>query len=542
MFSRLWLCLALVGLIAVPSAARSAPAAEKKAKSPALVVRVQSVDVLLNNFRYLADLVGFGEQAKQIEGIVGGPKLLEGIDAKRPLALYASFGDAGIFDSTAVALIPITEEKAFLDLIDKLGAKTTKDKDGLYTISDDKLPVPVYFRFANKYAYVTAQNENAIAKDKLLLPSAVLPEGKLPLASVTLRIDQIPENLRDIAVGQVEDKFKAAKDENKDNETPAQHAAKVAILDRFEKNIISAIKDGRDLSARLDVDQKTKELTAELGLTAKGDSTVGKFITELGQAKSVVAGLVGRNSIGHFAIDIPNDAKMAEAIQNALKDSFKQIIAQEADAGKKAVLVKLYEDSIEPALRVTDLDGSIDLRGPHKGGRYTIVGGVKVANGPKTEKAIRDVITTVQPKTDEVVKFDAEKAGDVSIHRIAAKAIPAEAKQKLGDGDAYFAVRSDALMFAVGEDGLAALKEALEAPPKAGKAINVELSVARLAQAMSDQRPEAPKAAAKAFGDDKDNDTVRLSLEGGRELKLRFVVKTPVLTFFHQMQSAAEGK
>src|SRR4051794_40884347 len=118
MLSRVLPCLAVLGFVVLPAAAAPVEAGKEKPKTPALIVRAQSVDVLLNNFRYLAGLVGRDEEAKQLTGILGGPKVLEGIDAKRPLALYVIFGEAGLADITAVGIIPITEEKSFLGLIE----------------------------------------------------------------------------------------------------------------------------------------------------------------------------------------------------------------------------------------------------------------------------------------------------------------------------------------------------------------------------------------------------------------------------------------
>src|SRR5262245_45522458 len=89
---------ALLCLIAVPAVAYPDSVAEQ-AKKPGLVVRVQSIDELLANVRYLAGLVGQEEQAKQIEGFLksmAGPKGLEGIDTKRPIGLYGNFGPNGI--------------------------------------------------------------------------------------------------------------------------------------------------------------------------------------------------------------------------------------------------------------------------------------------------------------------------------------------------------------------------------------------------------------------------------------------------------------
>jgi len=543
MFRRFLPCAALLGLVALPAVVR--PAEEKKAVTPGVVVRVQSLDELMNNFRYLAALVGKEEEAKQLEGVLkakaGGPKGLEGIDAKRPMALYGVFSEAGIENSTAVALVPIADEKAFLGLIENLGYKAEKDKDGVYLVSGDNLKAPVYFRFAHKHAYLTAMNKDALDKDKILPPGAVLPAGKGPVLSVSVRIDQVPEKVRKLAIDQVEAQLNTAKDEKKDAETPAQHAAKVEIIDLVKKCMVSVIEDGGELALRFDVDQKAKELSAELALSGRDGTTLAKKISALGKTKSVVAGLVAPDSVMNFLVNFPNEEKLAEAMQALIKDEIGKGIAKENDPEKKARLEKLYK-ALEPALKFTDADWALDLRGPHKNDLYTGVVGIKVADGPTLEKALRNVFKEFPDELRGLIKLDADKAGDVAIHRIELPFADENFKKSFGDGPAYLAVRSDAAFLVVGDAALEALKGALKVEPKVGKPLRAEASLARIAEAMAKEKPEAPRAAAKAFGKDKDADKLRVSLEAGHELKIRFVMKTPVLTFFHLMEPGADVK
>ena len=126
MFLRRFTPLALLCLVAVAPAAR---AEDKKSDSPSLVIRVQSIDSLLDNFKYLAGLAGREEEAKQVEGLiksVAGDKGLEGIDTKSPFGIYGSVGADG-FDSSAVGMIPVADETAFLDLLERVNVKPEKD-------------------------------------------------------------------------------------------------------------------------------------------------------------------------------------------------------------------------------------------------------------------------------------------------------------------------------------------------------------------------------------------------------------------------------
>jgi hypothetical protein len=541
--TRLGLGVALLALVALPERAR--PADEKKPTTPGIVVRVQSLDELMNNFRYLATLAGREEQAKQIEGFLkakaGGPKGFEGIDAKRPWGLYATFGEGGLETSTVVALIPIADEKAFLALIENLGAKAEKDKDGVYEVSSPSLQAPVYFRFAHKHAYATALNKEAIDKDKILAPGAVLPADKVPMLSVTLRIDQIPENVRDLAVQQIKAQLDAAKDEDKAKDTPAEHEVKVQTIDWMKDRIVSVIQDGRELALRIDVDQKAQELSVELGLGGKDGSALAKGIADLGKHKSAVAGLIAPNSVMNFVLNIPPSEQARKAIGLAFEQAFKEEQAKETDKDKKARDEKIF-NALKPIGQVIDNDWAVDFRGPGKGGLYTMVAGVKVTDGAVFDKALRNALKEVPAKEREQIKLDVEKAGDVSIHRVEMKDTDEDFKKTFGTGPAYFAVRADAAFVTFGDDALGALKEALKVQPKVGDPLRIEASVSRIAETMAKDKPEAAKAAAKAFAKDKEADKIRLSLEAGKELKVRFTMKTPVITFFHLMEPNAESK
>src|SRR3954453_18659280 len=117
-------------------------AAAKAAGKPTLVVRVESIDRLLDDVRYLIELSGRGGEAKQLEGFLKaqtGDQGLQGIDTGKPLGLYARLGPKGAEDSQAVLLLPITDQKALLDLLERLNVKAEEGKGGVYTAKLEKV-------------------------------------------------------------------------------------------------------------------------------------------------------------------------------------------------------------------------------------------------------------------------------------------------------------------------------------------------------------------------------------------------------------------
>ena len=167
---------ALAGLVLLAAAPALTRAADDKADKPALVVAFKSLDGLIADAKYIATLADKEEEAKQAEktlqSLVGGPKGLEGVDAKKPIGLYARINEDDPQKSEVVLLLPIADEDAFVKLLkrqDKIQVEK-KAADGSYQVNAETIPFPLYLRFANHYAYVTGPTKAGLDKDRLLAP------------------------------------------------------------------------------------------------------------------------------------------------------------------------------------------------------------------------------------------------------------------------------------------------------------------------------------------------------------------------------------
>jgi hypothetical protein len=538
--SRLLPCLALLGLLGLPAVAQ--PADEKAATTPGLVIRMQSLDELIGTAKFVAGLVGREEEAKQIEGLIkarAGEKGLEGIDMKRPFGAYATFGP-NVIDSTAVLLVPITDEKAVLGLLENLNVKAEKGADDVYTIKAEGQPVSIYLRFAHRHAYVTAQNKEVLDKDKLLAPAAVLPAGLKDIVSVSLRIDQVPDGVRQLMTTQFEQAIANAKEQKAPNETETQRKLRETAVDEMARHITSVINDGGEIALRVRVDRQAGEMGIEVAMSGKPGSELAKNIAEMGKARSVVAGLVSPDSTMNLALNLPVPEAIRKAMGPVLDEGFAQALKQEQDKAKRDLAEKLIK-SLGPSLKGLELDMAVDMRGPGKNKLYTMVAGGKVKDGAAVEQAVRDLVKALPEKEQKQITLDVEKAGDIAIHKIEIKTPDEDFQKSFGTGPAYLAVRSDAAFLAVGDNALGALKDALALQPKAGKLFELEMSLARFSAIMGKEQPAAPKAAEKAFGQG-GKDKVSVTLEAGKELRLRLAMNTQVLQFFHLLEEANKGK
>jgi hypothetical protein len=527
-------------MLIMPAFAR--PAEEKAAKSnkPAVILRIAPFDKLMADARYLVEMAGQAEMAKQLDATIKskiGDKGLEGIDPKKALGAYGWIGPAGI-DSQIIALVPIADKKAFLDLLDRLSVKVEEGQDGLYTASHEKLLVPVYFRFANQYVYITAQDKDALAKEKLLAPAAVLPDDATGAVAMTVNVDQVPENLKELALGNLDNHLAAAKEKEVPNETDLQKKFRTALIDEMGKHIKSLLKDGGEVKMRLGVDAKAADLSLSMSVAGKAGSPLATSIKDLGQMRTLGASVIGPNSAMNGVLNLSLPAKLRELLGPVIEEGEKKAVEKEKDKSKRDALAALLK-ALEPTLKNAELDVAADLRGPGDNGLYSAVASIKVKDGAAVEKTIRQVIGNLPADQRKAIAFDVEKVGSVGIHRVTPDKTDEQSKQVFGDNPTvYFAVREDAMLVALGEKGLGALKEALGGEAKSSKVMEIQMAMSRLAPLMAKDNKSAPEIAKEVFGKAKEGDKIHITVEGGDALKLRLGMKAQLLEFFYKLQQA----
>lgn len=524
----------LVGLIFAPAVTQSA---DQDGKSPSVIVRLRSIDGLLSDVLYLAKSAGKEEEARQLDGFLQAfiteKEGLKGIDTKRSLGFY-SILSADVISSSNVVLVPIANEKAFLEFLDVLNQKAKKDKDGIYTVSPDGVPVSIHFRFANQYLYVTAPEKDALAKTKLLDPTQVFSASETSLFSLAWNLDRVPEELRKIAASAVDNKLSEEQDKKVPNETDAQKAVRVQSLKEIAKQIGTVIDEGRQLAFKINVDQKARALSGELSLSGKAKSKLAKQIGELGDSKSVFADLKASDAAARFLLHVSLSADLRKALEPAIDEGIQAVLEKEKDEGRKAVAEKLL-NAIKPSLKAGELDAGFTLIGPNKDQRYTFVGGIKLQKTKDIDAAFREVVKLAPERERDLIKFDAEKAGAVGIHRLdGQKAYPPEVRQVLGEQPFYLAFRGDSAWLAGGAEGLATLKEMLASRPAAAPQFQLDVAFARLAPTLGIRGEERGKQINKAAKDvftRAGDDQLSVVVAGGAQLQLRFSIKTAVVQF-----------
>ena len=527
-----WLpLLAVFALFAAPTAAP----AQDKAEKPALVVRIRSLDALFSSGQRLFEAVGKGQLLKQLDEQIKskvGPKGLACIDTKRPLGLYASVAGQDITSLKAVLLIPVTDEKGFLELLDGLNFKTEK-KDGLYAVKQNVLPLDIHFRFAHKYAYVTALNPEAIKPEALIVPDKLFSAKQTAAVSLSLRIDQAPEMAKQMLLQHLNDTLDKALDVKEKKGGPAQIQFREELVKEIGRQLRSVIREGAELNADLDVDAKTNALTLDIGLTAKPGTALAATLEKLGQSKSQFAGLLRKDAAMNVLVSYTLPDKLRSALGALINDAAKKSLAETSDAAKRKQVLGVIA-ALEPTFKAGELDLAFSLRGPGAGGRFTLVAGVKLKDGDKVAATLRNLTKDLPESEQKNIKLDVEKVGGVSITALnLSKGYDTKTRDMFGEGPLYVAFRPDAAFFTIGEDGLKAIKEALATTTTTSPPLRLELSLPRLAMVMA-QTPEQVKAAKRLLTENEEG-SFRISLEGGQKMRLRVQVNLTVLRLLSQL-------
>jgi hypothetical protein len=531
---RMRLLTGLAGLCLLLSAAAPARAADDKPTAPTFFVRTKSIENLVADARYLAEVADKADDFKQYEGVYKSMlkgNSLEGIDITKPIGAYGFIG-ANLVDSKVVVLVPIADEKAFLDFLTSKNINPDKDKDGVYSVTVPNVPQTVYFRFANKYAYVTLDDKDNIAPKAQLDPGKVLPNNPTSVLSMTVDIDKIPTELKKVMIGQSANQIAGLKDKKEEGETDAQHRLRIAMADEAADLVKTLVNDGGELTLSWDIDRAKGDLSMSLSLTGKPETKLSKMFADLGAAKSVGAGLIGKDSALNGLVHLSVPERVRKAMEPVIDEGLQKAVEEEKDKEKRDAAEKFFK-VIAPTLKAGEFDFGVNLRGPTPSGKYAMVAAAKVRDGSAINQTLKDIVKTLPEKDRKNVTLDFAKAGNVSIHKVEGGELDPQAKEVFGDGPAFFAIRDDAAMVALGEGALEALKEALAGRPGPSKALQFEASVDRLWKlAPPDERKVAEEAAKKAFAQKQGADKVTVVLEGGRSLKLTFKAKAGIVAFF----------
>jgi len=517
---------------------------------PAVLIRVQSINDLLKTADYVRTLAPeeAGEQIKQgidaIKAFIDDKKGLEGIDVTKPIGAYITFKEDFGETPPIVILIPVADKDTVLKALEeRLGLKVEKEKDGVFKTQADQIPFPIYFRFANDYAYVTINDSANIDAKSLPKPADILVGKPEHIISASVRIDRLPEALKKMAIAAVENNLAEAKEAPLPNAPKSLIEFKDKAIDELVMNLKNILEGGEEASLLLNVDPKKDEVAIELEMKGTKSSQLAKDIKSIRDNKSVVGGALAFPDTAlslNVSVSLAASLKkmLPKVVDDALEEAKKQGLIPGDIFDKAEPLIK----ALLPTVKAGNLDLGIAMIGPDKSDKFTLLAGVKVVDGKKIEEAVKETVKKeLPPEIADLFKLDAEKLSDGSMmHTVKlADFIDEKTEKIVGKSDLHIVFRDDLMLVAIGPNAKEVLTKAVTSKPADVGVLQLKVSLARIVPIMGDNAAElsnAKKVAEKVFGKGGSKaDEIRLSVDGGDSLKIKLLAKGKAIQFLVEL-------
>lgn len=504
--------------------------------TPGVVFRMQPINRLVENAFFLAEAVGMKEQAKMIEGSLKGltgPKGIEGIDPEKPIGLYGNIGP-NLIDSEVVGLIPIADEKTFVEMLGKLNLQAKKGENGNYVMNIPNSPFPMFFKFKDGYMCATIRDEKGIDDKKLLSPKELLSVEKTGVMSISLNLSGLPEDLIKNIVPQIELQIAEAKQKKIPGETPTVQKLRNDVSEMLLQFIVQVFTQGDDLTMKVDMDRKAGDIGLGVSFKGKNGSELAKTIAGMGAGKSMGAGMISKDSVLHMNMNSVIPATARKDFIKVFQEGINKSIEDEKDAGKKGIMEKMAK-ALAPTLELGTMDAVMEVR-KTSNGKFAFLTAMKIAEGKKIEEVIKLLYKDLPDSEKKKLSLDFAKAGDTNVHKVDILVQPADVKN-FGSEPGYLAISNDVILFAGGEKSLPLVNEALSSSAKPSPIFEFEIAFNKAAGLLTKEFADAVEVAEKIFKENPNSDKLKLTLEGGKELSLKMSMKSTVLTFF----KAADG-
>ena len=504
--------------------------------TPGVVFRMQPINRLVENAFFLAEAVGMKEQAKMIEGSLKGltgPKGIEGIDPEKPIGLYGNIGP-NLIDSEVVGLIPIADEKTFVEMLGKLNLQAKKGENGNYVMNIPNSPFPMFFKFKDGYMCATIRDEKGIDDKKLLSPKELLSVEKTGVMSISLNLSGLPEDLIKNIVPQIELQIAEAKQKKIPGETPAVQKLRNDVSEMLLQFIVQVFTQGDDLTMKVDMDRKAGDIGLGVSFKGKNGSELAKTIAGMGAGKSMGAGMISKDSVLHMNMNSVIPATARKDFIKVFQEGINKSIEDEKDASKKGAMEKMAK-ALAPTLELGTMDAVMEVR-KTSNGKFAFLTAMKIAEGKKIEEVIKLLYKDLPDSEKKKLSLDFAKAGDTNVHKVDILVQPADVKN-FGSEPGYLAISNDVILFAGGEKSLPLVNEALSSSAKPSPIFEFEIAFNKAAGLLTKEFADAVEVAEKIFKENPNSDKLKLTLEGGKELSLKMSMKSTVLTFF----KAADG-
>lgn len=382
------------------------------ANDPAVIVSIKDINSQLDDIKYMGEKAGFADQMAMVPMLARG--FLGGVDLKKPAGLAVWFDGE---QPVVVGMVPVTDIDQLLDQLAGLGVNVDEDGDlyFLETPADDMV-----IKVSNGYAFVSDSEEalGDLPKD----PAAILGGvSKQYMLGAKLFVQRIPEELRQMAIDQMEEGFQQALDEMEEEAlADIQREANQMQI----KQLIDMVQTSDALEMGMGVNSATDKLIFDMSFTGLPGSKMAKM-AELSKGKtsrfgSFLVDAAAMNMNG-YGVMMDDDKKSTKALLASLKQSaMTELDADDNMSSDELELVKGLLSDLFDVLDSTIDGGFVDFGGTMMMDKEGInfAGGVALANPSKFDEMIVKLAGMAKTQNEVAIEVTDATVGGVGFKQM----------------------------------------------------------------------------------------------------------------------------
>lgn len=510
---------------------------------PGLELRVKSVRDLSEYFEYIGGLAGQEEQGKQFAELIrvfGGAKgVIEGFDLNRPLGGYAVFSEAMV-DSQFIVMLPVAEEKAFINLLkSRLSLEPKDEGEGLYKLTVPNVPPPIFFRFHERYACITILDPKHVDPKALLDPKSFFHSKDDAIATAVLHVDRIPAEFRKVMLGQLELRLHDLTKGNPHTDS----------LDRFGQWLLreAGLRAGKCLSddvstltLRLELTPSRDDIALTAEITPRKGSDFSKTVRSM-PLKPARSALAAETTAPVLALSlnagVPDSLKkeLASKIDALLKD----VVASTPPGDREAVARTL--DTFAPTLKAGDYEFGLAITGTPENGNLRLVAAARTMQGKDIVQLAREFSAFI-PEDRAKFDFDVGTLPDGSLHKVT---VLNDDLKRLYGSETIWAGLSDSLLLIGFEPDGEMLKKQAKLQTGTSDLLALRIGVARFLPLVdpaldADIRKDVEAAipGITKLGADQ----LSLNIQGGDRLTVRLTLKGKAIQYLAKIDALKQAK
>jgi len=217
----------------------------------------------------------------------------------------------------------------------------------------------------------------------------------------------------------------------------------------------------------------------------------------------------------------------------------KDVTAREGDPGKRAMMKKAI-DAVGPTLKAGVVDFHIAAGTPKSGGNYNVLAALGVQGGDKIESTVRDLVGQIPAGDRAKITTDVTKVNGANVHQLKIENLDADAKRLFGSGVSAWAASARPRSCSA---SAATRRHVCRNDHQRLAEARADACHRRFARQVAslDKNPSANQIAGQVFGPSAGSDHFRLSVNGGKLLKLDLSFKGRGVTFLQQLNEKKGG-